>query len=212
MDVYGFFMTRYAELHGPVTGRLLDGLTEDQLRRRPHPAVNTIAWLLWHVARCEDVGVNRFVADRPQVLDAEGWLPRLAVGRRDIGTEMDDAEVDALSAAVDLAALRGYWAAVERRTLAVVEGVRADELDAVSSPEQARRVVFDEGAAGDKAAWLERQFTGRTKGWFLGQLALTHTWGHFYEARVVKGLFGLGTIGQQGAVAMPTGRSAPIGP
>jgi DinB family protein len=201
MDAFSFFMTRYADLHGSTTDRLLEGLTEAQLRLRPHPAVNTIAWLLWHVARCEDVGVNRFVDDQPQVLDAEGWLPRLAVGRRDIGTEMDDAEVDALSAAVDLAALRGYWAAVGRRTLAVVEGLRADELDAVSSAEQARQVVFDEGAAGDKAAWLERQFTGRTKGWFLAQFALTHTYGHFAEARVVKGLFGLGTIGKHAAVA-----------
>src|SRR3989442_10823903 len=32
---------------------LLAGLSEDQVRRRPDPRVNTIAWLLWHAARIE---------------------------------------------------------------------------------------------------------------------------------------------------------------
>jgi hypothetical protein len=59
--------------------------------------------------RVEDVCVNRFILDRPQVLDA-GWLERLRVGRRDVGTGMDDAQVDALCAAIDVEQLRGYSA------------------------------------------------------------------------------------------------------
>ena len=31
-------------------------LTDDQMRRRPHPHLNSIAWLLWHMARSEDMG------------------------------------------------------------------------------------------------------------------------------------------------------------
>ena len=46
---------------------LLDALSDEQIRARPH-GLNSIAWLLWHGARVEGVAVNRFVADRPQVL------------------------------------------------------------------------------------------------------------------------------------------------
>src|SRR6058998_1612102 len=116
------------------------GLSEDQVRRRPDPRVNTIAWLLWHAARIEDVGVNGFVADRPQVLDDEEWLGRMKLVRRDVGTGMDDSEVDELSLTIDLNALRGYWDAVTRRTLAVVETLRGQDLEALVPMERVRRV------------------------------------------------------------------------
>src|SRR5713226_4730173 len=119
MDAIAFFLSRYGDLHGGLVDGLFSKLSEAQLRGRPHTGVNTVAWLLWHSARIEDVGVNRFLADGPQVLE-EDWLDRLGVGRRDVGTGMNDAEVDDLSARIDLRALRGYWEAVTRRTLAVV--------------------------------------------------------------------------------------------
>src|SRR6187431_3742086 len=118
MDAIDFFLLRYETLHRTLLDDLLQGLTDAQVRGRPHPGVNTIAWLIWHAARVEDVGVNRFVVDGAQVLDS-GWLERLD-GRRDVGTGMTDSEVDALSTRLDLAALRGYWDAVTRRTLDVV--------------------------------------------------------------------------------------------
>ncbi|HLB84299.1 MAG TPA: DinB family protein, partial [Steroidobacteraceae bacterium] len=93
MDAVDFWLLRYETLHGFLVDDLTDTLTEAQLRGRPVPGVNPVAWLLWHAMRIEDVCVNRFLADRPQVLDA-GWLDRLAVARRDVGTGMTDAQVD----------------------------------------------------------------------------------------------------------------------
>ena len=43
--------------------RLFDRLSEEQLRCRPHPVLNSVAWVVWHIARAEDVGVNRFVTN-----------------------------------------------------------------------------------------------------------------------------------------------------
>ena len=105
MDAIGFFLTRYGDLHGGLVEGLLAKLPEAQLRARPHPGVNTVAWLVWHSARIEDLAVNRFLSDRRQVLD-EGWLERLAVPRRDVGTGMTDAQVDEFSAGIDLQALK----------------------------------------------------------------------------------------------------------
>lgn len=152
MDALDFFLIRYRELRGARPGRgivddLRAGLTDDQWRRRPRPGVNTIAWLLWHTARVEDVGVNEFVAGRPQVLHAGGWLERMKADRRDVGTGMTGAEVEALSAAIDLDGLRGYWEAVSRATLEVVEGLRGGDIEDVVPAERVRQAVSSDGAA-----------------------------------------------------------------
>ena len=55
MDAIDFFLLRYHQVHGQLVDDLVRGLTEAQVRGRPHPGVNTIAWLLWHAARIEDV-------------------------------------------------------------------------------------------------------------------------------------------------------------
>ncbi len=48
--------------------RLLHGLSDNQIRHSPHPSLNPIAWTLWHLARCEDVCVNRVLSDNAEVL------------------------------------------------------------------------------------------------------------------------------------------------
>jgi hypothetical protein len=190
MDALDFFLVRYDQIHRVLTDPAIKQLDEPQWRGRPHPGVNTVAWLLWHMARVEDVGVNRFAADRPQVLE-DGWVDRLAVGRRDVGTGMSDAEVDDFSARVDLHALRGYWDAVTRRTPEVVASLRGSDLDAVVPKERVERVASAEGAVAAGAEWLTAFWAGgRTRAWVLAQTPLLHPYGHYYEARAVAGLWG----------------------
>ena len=191
MDALDFFLLRYEELHRFVGKDLLGSLSDEQLRGRPHPGVNTIAWLAWHSARIEDVGVNRFVVDRGQVMD-EGWLERMELDRRDVGTGMDDAEVDELSRRIDLDGLRGYWDAITQRTVAVVKTLHDENLEAPVPKERVQRVAFEEGAVMPKASWLAEFWgAGRSRAWVLSQTPLLHVYGHYYEARVVKGLWGL---------------------
>ena len=87
MDAAQFFLLRHEPLHGMMTDRLLAELTEAQLRTRPG-GQNSIAWLLWHVARAEDIGVNAFAYDRPQIFGEGDWAKRIGSGRRDLGTSM----------------------------------------------------------------------------------------------------------------------------
>ena len=184
MDALDFFLVRYEQVHRVLSDPAIKQLTETQLRRRPHPGVNTVAWLLWHMARVEDVGVNRFVADRPQVL-GDGWLSKLGVARRDVGTGMSDAEVDEFSTRVDLDGLRGYWDAVTRRTPEVVASLRGTDLETVVAKERVERV------AASGAEWLtEFWAAGRTRAWILAQTPLLHVYGHYFEARAVAGLWG----------------------
>jgi hypothetical protein len=190
MDAIAFFRLRYDDLHTLLIDDLLRGLTDEQVRGRPQPGVNTIAWLLWHMARIEDVGVNRFVSDRPQVL--EDWRDRLGVARRDVGTGMTDAAVDDLSGRVDLRALRGYWDAVAARTRDVVGALRPPDLESAVAGERVRHVVAAEGIVAPGQDWLTEFWAGgRSRGWVLSQMPFLHVYGHCFEARVAKGLWGV---------------------
>lgn len=190
MDAIDLFLARFGDLHHGLVGGMFSSLPEAKLRGRPHPGVNTIAWLLWHSARIEDVAVSRFLADRPQVL--EEWLERLGVARRDVGTGMSAAEVDDLSARIDVPALRGYWDAVTARTLEIVDTLRGSDLEALIEGERVKRVVRAEGIVAPGVEWLTEFWAGgRTRAWVLAQMALLHPFGHYYEARVAAGLLGV---------------------
>jgi hypothetical protein len=140
--------------------------------------------------RIEDVCVNRFLADRPQVLD-DGWLDRLAVARRDVGTGMTDAQVDDFSARIDLDGLRSYCRAVTRATLDRVPMLRATDLETIVPADRVERVCTSEGAVDPSAAWLTEFWAGgRSRGWVLLQTSLLHVYGHYFEGLTVKGLWG----------------------
>jgi hypothetical protein len=58
MDLLRFFLQLHAAGHAPeVSGegagseRWLAGLSDAQLRLRPRADVNSLVWLLWHMAR-----------------------------------------------------------------------------------------------------------------------------------------------------------------
>jgi hypothetical protein len=190
MDAVDFWLLRYETLHGFLVDDLTDQLTDPQLRGRPVPGVNPVAWLLWHAMRIEDVCVNRFLVDRPQVLEA-GWLARMAVARRDVGTGMADAQVDDFSARIDLEGLRGYCRAVTRATLETVPTLRALDLETPVPAERVRHVCTSEGAVDPGASWLTEFWAGgRSRGWVLLQTSLLHVYGHYFEGLTVKGLWG----------------------
>src|SRR2546425_13356148 len=72
--------------------RAWGGLTDEQMRVRPREDLNSLAWLMWHIARAEDIFVNVAFAGRPQVFD-DGWTGKLAVTRRVFGIGMSSPEV-----------------------------------------------------------------------------------------------------------------------
>src|SRR5919199_2488321 len=131
MQISTWFLAEHARVHSAAIGPLhdwhvapgfsiqreedtiCDGLSDAQLRQMPG-GLNSIAWLLWHLARCEDVGVNLMLRGRSEVLDDEQWLPRLQVETRHIGTGASEDEVRQFSACVDVGMLRAYRAALGR--------------------------------------------------------------------------------------------------
>jgi hypothetical protein len=195
MDTLGFYLLHHERAHEGMVWCLETGVTEEQIRRRPHETVNSLAWLLWHVARTEDVCLNRFVADRRQVFDEEDWMPRLNVARRDIGQGMTFAEVDDLSGRLDLAAARSYWSAVGCRTVEIIRELRLEDLDTFVGAAHVEQVIEGDGVVrGDDVPRIRDFWSGLTRGYFLGYLGLTHTFAHLGEADTICGLYGIHDI------------------
>ena len=199
MDVIRFFDAAHSALHAgdvydgrtPNIDRWLGGLSEDQLRVRP-AGLNSIIWLLWHMARTDDAAVNLVVAGRPQVLD-DDWVRRLTPGRRDIGTGMTSDEVTEFSARADCAAVVAYRTAVGRRTREVVRALSPeawDEMVAVDDVMRANtagafRTDLTQAITAGKVGWL-----GHARGDRLSQTAIRHSAIHVGEAVTIRSMAG----------------------
>lgn len=109
---------------------VVDGLSADQLATRPAPDANSIAWLVWHLARVQDDHVAE-VAGTEQVWTAQGYADRfgLPFDVRDIGYGHSSEEVGRVRADADL--LASYLSAVHAQTVAYLETVTEADLDRV---------------------------------------------------------------------------------
>ncbi len=194
MDLLAFFLAQHAAVHARDVGgrpslveRVFE-LDDAQMRMRPGPGLNSLVWLLWHMARTEDAAVNAVVAARDQVLD-DDWIRRMGVPWRIIGTGMTDDEVGEMTARADVAAVRAYRSAVGRRTREVVKALGAEAWDAIVGVEDIRRAA----AAGAFRDWVEGTsypWLGWTRAKQLASSALRHNAAHVGEAVTIRGLAG----------------------
>lgn len=168
---------------------ILGGLTDEQLRQRPVERVNSLAWLFWHMARSEDMAVNSLVFGQPQVIESDGWLERLGLTRRDIGTGMSDDEVGDFTGTIDLAAMRQYRAAVGHRTRELVSAMPDAEWERLCDPDAMERAQAA-GSLGPNTAWMPVFFGGKTKALILSHAAVSHSFWHLGEAVTVRSLAG----------------------
>ena len=119
--------------------------TDAQARTSPVPGLNTIAWLLWHVARTEDCVINRLVGHRSQVFFDQDWARRLNVPRLDFGVGMTADEVADLSASINLEEAKACWKNVEARTREIVGLLSPEDLDEVNDPDDIRQAIEKDG-------------------------------------------------------------------
>ncbi|GAA3132968.1 DinB family protein [Streptomyces rameus] len=109
----------------------LDGLGPDELHHRPAPDANSVAWLVWHLARVQDDHVaDAFGLD--QVWLAQDWVKRfgLDLPRHDTGYGHSPAKVAKVR--VESAdQLTGYYDAVHEQTLGALRSLAAKDLERV---------------------------------------------------------------------------------
>lgn len=198
MDFRDLYLTQHARAHSATMAGgtpsaqdiALKDLTAEQIRSRPQAGLNSMAWVLWHHSRSEDIGVNVIIAERPQVWDEGEWSAKVNVARRDLGSGMTYEEVDTFNAQVNVEALLAYREAVGRRTQAVVRELR---LEVLAEPIDAAVIaqLYKAGAFAPQAEFVARRWQGKAKEYTLMQTVLAHAFVHMGECEVLRGLLGL---------------------
>jgi Protein of unknown function (DUF664) len=109
---------------------LTDGLTDEVSFFRPAPTANSIAWLIWHSARQQDMQLCD-IAGVEQVWTRDGWDDRfgLDLAGNDHGYGHGPDQVAQVRVPADL--LAGYYHAVHKATLEYIASVTAEELNRV---------------------------------------------------------------------------------
>ena len=120
------FFTRLIEHADELT----DGLTDEVSSWQPVAGANSIAWLIWHSARCQDLQLCD-IAGTEQVWTRDGWFERfgLDLPAGDIGYGHGPDEVAKVRAPAKL--LSGYYHAVHKVTLEYVASIDDGELERI---------------------------------------------------------------------------------
>jgi hypothetical protein len=162
---------------------LFDDLSDEVFRRVPRGAEHSIAWLIWHLARIEDITMNILAAGRPQVL--EDWQPKLKISAFDAGNKMLPEGVIELSDTIDRQALRGYRAAVGLTTREIVRQLTPEQIKTKVDPTRMQQVL-DQGALQPSAIELIEYWSRRTIAGLLLMPPTRHNMVHINEAFKLK--------------------------
>ena len=188
------FMEQHAMVHAAAMAQqalpsfedeVLDGMSSEQIRGVPQNEEHSVAWLLWHMARIEDVTMNMLVAGEAQLFNRGNWDERLGVTVHNTGNAMDEQTVRQLSETVNLEALRAYRQAVGRQTRKIVEGLRPEQLKQKVDPARLQQVL-DGGAVLPKAQDLIDYWGRRTIAGLLLMPPTRHNFIHLNEAQRLK--------------------------
>lgn len=126
MDVIELIKGSLAESQGYIE-RAIEGLTQEEIAWSPKDDCNSIAFILWHVIRVEDMIINRFFLHETEIYEAEGWLEKLGTpagedGYRYTVEQLKDWPVPALEP------LKEYGTSVRGKTLAYLETLMPENI------------------------------------------------------------------------------------
>jgi DinB superfamily len=164
---------------------ILDGLDEVAFRFIPPKEDHSIAWILWHLSRIEDVTMNMLVAGSSQVFSTGNWPSRLGTVFGDTGNALNKADIKLLSDSINITELLGYRIAVGRRTREIVKNLQPDEFTQQVDPKRLEKVQL-EGAIQESTLWLTDYWGKKTIAGLLLMPPTRHNFVHLNEAARIK--------------------------
>jgi len=133
---------------------LLADLSPEEFGIMPTAKDETIAWVLWHLARIEDLTMSFLVAGEEQVFNTE-WKKKLNAPIDDTGNALSDDEIIDLSGQLDVTALIAYRSAVGKRTRDIVKRLSAVDLKQKVSPQGLEKIRESGGVTTQpESLWL----------------------------------------------------------
>ena len=188
------FMIQHAMVHSKKISRLgvwsfedelWQGLTDENFRAILPKGEHSIAWIIFHIARIEDITMNMLVAGTPQVYKRDKWAKKLKSTISHSANKMDDDSVRQLSSSLDMAALRAYRLSVGKRTREIVRKIQSDEFKHKVEPIRLEKLL-KEGAMIEEAMEIIDYWSKRTTRDLLLLPPTRHNFLHLNEAMKVK--------------------------
>jgi len=189
MDLKTWIKSDYSMIRPLCRMVVLNAVPHEQLTTKPGPNSNSIAWLIWHIARCEDVVINTVVRGVPQVLTGEKWADRLRLELTQIGTGFSDDEVTDFGTHINAEQLIAYWDAVGKETAAWLDALPVETLDDV--PDVRERLTTAPGYVSPAGAWVEDIWNNKPASFFLRWVVIGHGNQHIGEMQAVRGQLGI---------------------
>jgi uncharacterized damage-inducible protein DinB len=113
--------------------KALDELAQDEVAWRPTNSSNSIAFILWHMTRAEDIFINRVMQGKRELYEAEGWDEKLGTPTKTY--QYTEEELQAWPVPkVEL--LKEYTNSVRERTLTFLKPITSKKLSEVPMPER----------------------------------------------------------------------------
>jgi hypothetical protein len=193
-EAIDLFMQQHAEVHSAAMSSSGNVSFEDEaihelndLQMREIPEEHSIVWILWHLARIEDVTMNILVAGDDQVFSQGDWQRKINLSVPHTGNAMTTEEVKELTREIDIGAIKEYRLAVGRQTEQVVRNLEPKDLR--QKPAASRlEFLLQEGAVVEKAKGLIDYWSQRDIAGLLLMPATRHPFVHLNEAVKIKNL------------------------
>ncbi len=134
MEAKELVLRSLAQSQGYLTSAL-DGLTQEEAAWSPGAECNSIAFILWHIARVEDLSLNRAIQQKDELYEAESWRERLGTPAKEIGYRYTSEQLRAWQVP-KLEVLRAYANSVREKTLVFLNPLPAEKLSEVSRPDR----------------------------------------------------------------------------
>lgn len=188
------FLVQHAMVHSARVSKtgcfsfedeILNELPADLIRQIPPKSNHSIAWIIWHIARIEDVTMNLLIAGKSQVLFRDGWFKKLGIQVRNTGNGMSDREVTNLSMDIDISNLRAYRAEVGRETRKIARKPKPVDYGCKVDFSGIQR-IRDEQAMLPKARAIVNYWSKKTIGGLLLMPPTRHNFLHLNEARRIR--------------------------
>ena len=188
------FLNQHAVLHSAKIARakswsyedeIFDGATESTLRTIPKNGEHSIAWIIWHIARVEDVTMNMLVAGTQQVYDQDDWAKQMKTRIHHTDNAMDEDAIINFSKKIDLDELRAYRLTVGRRTRRIVKRLKPHQLERKVHPKRIEQVLIESSVL-EEAMEIVVYWSKRTVAGLLLMPPTRHNFLHLNEALRIK--------------------------
>lgn len=146
MNVTEFIEKSLGESTGYID-QAIKGLSQEELAFRIKPHSNSIAFLMWHLARVEDLWINRILLGEKELYDSYGWFEKFGTPARDSGFGYDTKKLDAWPIP-KLELLQAYAGAVRGKTQAYLKTLNENDLD------EAKDFGWNKGTTGSALSHL----------------------------------------------------------